>query len=84
MKLQAIKRTDWRNYVDPKDQERARQERWYRLSRALWACVEGSGRVKLVVEGNVPVVSLSSQAEKKLLAVLQGRRGNGPAKIGIR
>lgn len=66
----------WQGYINPKDRERARRERWYKISGSIDICVGGDGRIDLFVaeHGRSASTRLSPVAHKKLALLLKGGR----------
>jgi len=73
MKLKATRRTDWGSYIDPMNQERARRQRWYKISSRIEACLNGDGQLDLIVEdeGRHAVTTLSRAAQRKLALLMK-------------
>ncbi|MBI3554189.1 MAG: hypothetical protein HY077_16955 [Elusimicrobia bacterium] len=70
----AIRRTDWRNYLDPEDQARAKEEQRYRISSRMDAMVDYKGDVSLVLHNGPDYVGdtiLGKAAMAKLAYVLK-------------
>lgn len=78
--VKPTRRSDWANYISPKDQERVRQERCYRISSRLDAVVDGKGEVAVMLRQRGEYQGdtiLSQKARAKLAYVLlkaAGRR----------
>ncbi|MCB4757299.1 MAG: hypothetical protein LHV69_09795 [Elusimicrobia bacterium] len=69
-----IRRSDWQNYVDPKERKRAKSQLTYRVSNRLDVILEGNGELALVIhrDGEYQADTIfSKQAKKKLVALLQ-------------
>lgn len=70
----AIRHADWRNYLDPEDQARVKEEQRYRISSRLDAMVDRKGDVALVLHNGPDYVGdtiLGKAAMAKLAYVLK-------------
>ena len=79
--VKPTRRTDWANYIDPKEQARVKNERTYKISGALDVVVDGKGQVALVFHNGLNYMGdtiLSKIAKGKLAYILMkvsGRKG---------
>ena len=66
----------WQGYLDPKDREMARKERWYKIGRSVDVCVRGDGRIDLFVadHGQSASTRLPPLAHKKLALLMKRAR----------
>ena len=79
--IKPTRRSDWANYIDPKEQSRVKNERIYKISSALDAVVDGKGEIALVFHNGHDYMGdtiLSEVAKGKLaylLVKVSGRKG---------
>ena len=78
--VKPTRRSDWANYIDPKEQARVKNERHYKISSALDLVVDGKGRAALVFHNGLNYMGdtiLSESAKGKLAYILMKVSGRG-------
>ncbi|MCG3204314.1 MAG: hypothetical protein KCHDKBKB_01029 [Elusimicrobia bacterium] len=74
IKLSPKRRMDWMNYIDLRDQQRAKNQVSYLINKYLDAIIEGNGQVVLVIhlgEDYQAHTVLSRSAKRKLQFLLK-------------
>ncbi len=78
--VKPTRRTDWANYIDPKEQVRVKNEKIYKINGALDAIVDGKGQIALVFHNGHDYMGdsvLSKVAKGKLAYLLMKVTGRG-------